>query len=231
MTITPKQAIEGNPFVLGLSECIDENSTWFETIELEEGAYLYSRGDIADGFYGVLSGSIKSLVAGGDGKQVVVSYAMPGDWFGEIGVWRNKTRLVDTQVAAKASLIKITSVTIRRICQQQPELLVALTDWLDERIHLAASLLEIALFMDVETRLAYWLRYFSQRCGKADPSGIEIDLYLTQEELGRLVGATREAVGRHLSRWKKSGWLALRYGKIVLLKPDELFKPLLLNRI
>lgn len=152
---------------------------------------------------------------------------MPGDWFGEIGVWRSKTRLVDTQATTSARLIRIKSKTIRSICQRHPELLVPLIDWLDERIHLAAMLLENALFMDLETRLTYWLKYFAKRCGKTEGAGIEIDLHLTQEELGRLVSASREAVSRQLNKWKKLGWLEIRYGKVFVLRPSDLF--LMLN--
>ena len=127
-----------------------------------------------------------------------------------------KTRLVDTRATGDVQLLKVTSRTIHTICERHPKLLIELTNWLDDRIHLAALLLENALFRGLETRLAYWLMHFAQRCGKTEASGVDIDIHLTQEELGRLVGATREAVGRRLNKWKKMGWLEIRYGKLFL---------------
>lgn len=215
--LMPEQAIAFYPFVKGLAAHLIAGETLFEEVDITDAQYLYHRGDTANAFYGVLAGNVKSLVAGTDGKEVVVSYALPGDWFGEIGVWRNKTRLVDTMAVGEVRLLRVTSTTIHTICERHPKLLIEMTDWLDDRIHLAALLLENALFMDLETRLAYWLCHFAQRCGKADESGVEIDLHLTQEELGKLVSVTREAVGRQLNKWKKMGWLEIRYGKIFLL--------------
>lgn len=215
--LTPEQAIAFNPFVEGLTAHLIVGESLFEEVAIDDAHYLYHKGDTADAFYGILAGNVKSLVVGADGKEVVVSWALPGDWFGEIGVWRNKTRLVDTMAVGQVRLLKITSATIHTICARHPKLLIELIDWLDDRIHLAATLLENALFMDLETRLAFWLSHFAQRCGKVDESGVEIDVHLTQEELGKMASVTREAVGRQLNKWKKKGWLEIRYGKIFLL--------------
>jgi hypothetical protein len=45
---------------------------------------------------------------------------------------------------------------------------------------------------------------------------------LTQAVLASLLGATREAVGRHLVRWRDAGWIALRYGRVTILAPAVL---------
>ncbi len=37
-----------------------------------------------------------------------------------------------------------------------------------------------------------------------------------------MVGATREAVGRHLERWEREGWLELAYGRLVVSSRDAL---------
>ena len=106
--LTPEQVITFNPFVDGMQQHLQGTETLFERVNIGDGEYLYHRGDIANAFFGVLSGNVKSLVVGSDGKEVVVSYALPGDWFGEIGVWRNKTRLVDTQAVGSVTLLKVT---------------------------------------------------------------------------------------------------------------------------
>ena len=89
-TLSEQEAMAFSPFVLVLQLHAEATQSLFEKVTIEDGEYLYLRGDTADAFYGVMSGNVKSVVLGNDGKEVVVSYALQGDWFGEIGVWRQK---------------------------------------------------------------------------------------------------------------------------------------------
>jgi CRP-like cAMP-binding protein len=78
---------------------------------------------------------------------------------------------------------------------------------------------EDAAFLDVPSRLARSLLDLATRFGerrRAPASGIYIALKLSQQELGDLVGATRESVNKHLKDWTRQGYIELQAGRMVI---------------
>ena len=52
--------------------------------------------------------------------------------------------------------------------------------------------------------------------------GIDIDIHLPQEDLGRSLGASRQGISRELKQWEARGWLALDYGRLRILNTEAL---------
>jgi CRP-like cAMP-binding protein len=78
-------------------------------------------------------------------------------------------------------------------------------------------------FLDVEATLALRLTRLLDAHGVANPGGGRaLPFRISQEELGQLIGATREAVGRSLRAWEKRGWVDLGYAHLVVRRPKEL---------
>jgi CRP-like cAMP-binding protein len=73
------------------------------------------------------------------------------------------------------------------------------------RLHGTASALEEALAHDVPTRLSRRLCELARRHGVPDGAGVLLPLPLTQEDLGRMVGASRESVNRSLAALSSRG--------------------------
>jgi CRP-like cAMP-binding protein len=56
----------------------------------------------------------------------------------------------------------------------------------------------------------------------ASGGGLSLPFSLSQEEMGQLVGITRQAVGRCLRTWARAGWVDLGYTRIVIRNPEAL---------
>ena len=67
-----------------------------------------------------------------------------------------------------------------------------------------SALAEDAMFLTIPARLAKRLLALARLYGKQTPRGIRIDLKLTQQELGELVGATRESVNKQIRAWSEA---------------------------
>ena len=53
----------------------------------------------------------------------------------------------------------------------------------------------------------------------AKESGVRLNIRLSQQQIGSLVGASRESVNKHLNDWQRAGHLAMDGGCIVLRDP------------
>jgi len=60
-------------------------------------------------------------------------------------------------------------------------------------------------FLDVPARLAKQLLWLARNHGTQGESGTRIDLRLSQQELGDLIGATRESVNKYIRDWTRIG--------------------------
>src|SRR5258706_8641426 len=90
---------------------------------------------------------------------------------------------------------------------------------LSERIRRLSQRSEDAAFLDVPSRLARTLLDLAHRFGerrRAPASGVFIAVKLSQQELGDLIGATRESINKHLNDWTRQGFLELEGGRMVI---------------
>ena len=83
-------------------------------------------------------------------------------------------------------------------------------------------------FLDAELALALRLSNLLVRHGEpAADGGCMLPFRLSQEDLGSLIGVTREAVGRVLRKWANEGWVDLGYARMVVRDPGALRRLLL----
>jgi len=58
--------------------------------------------------------------------------------------------------------------------------------------------------------------------GKPDGAGILLDIKLSQQQLGSLIGVSRESINKQLRAWESRNWVRLEHGAIVVLDPESL---------
>jgi CRP/FNR family transcriptional regulator, cyclic AMP receptor protein len=47
--------------------------------------------------------------------------------------------------------------------------------------------------------------------------GIQLTIKMSQQQIGSLIGASRESINKHLGEWTRAGYLAAEGGFIVIL--------------
>jgi CRP-like cAMP-binding protein len=95
---------------------------------------------------------------------------------------------------------------------------------MSRRLRATSTLVGNMSFLNLPARLARILLNLVQQYGKVGPQGIVIGLKLSQEELGHLVGVSRESVNRQIRVWVDAGVIEYDHGTLVVLKSDALFR-------
>jgi CRP-like cAMP-binding protein len=101
---------------------------------------------------------------------------------------------------------------------------VKLLSVLSMRLKRVSELVEDTQFLNLPLRLAKKLLSLSRIYGKSTSAGLQIELKLSQEEWGDLVGATRESVNKQMRQWTDAGIIQVDKGYVVLLNTVELEK-------
>lgn len=180
---------------------------------------VVSQGEIASALFGIAHGRLKVSSCGPDGKDTVLGIMGTGEVFGEVALLDGGVRSATCTTIEPCELLVVDRAQFMELLESSPGIAVKLLLVLAQRLRRLSQRSEDAAFLDVPSRLARSLLDLATRFGehqRAPSTGIVIALKLSQQELGDLVGATRESVNKHLSDWTRQGFLNSRDGRLVI---------------
>jgi CRP/FNR family cyclic AMP-dependent transcriptional regulator len=105
---------------------------------------------------------------------------------------------------------------------RHPEACIRMLGVLCERVRRTSEQLEEALFLEGASRLAKRLVRLAEMFGKPAPRGIRIDLRLSQQQLGNMVGMSRESMNKQLGQWRRDNLILIEDGYIIITDLDRL---------
>ena len=179
---------------------------------------IMRQGEDSDSLYLILEGSVSVMVeddADHDHKMVV-SYLNPGDFFGEMGLFGespNRSAWIRTRIECEVA--EISYARFRSLAKEDPDILLELTAQLATRLRKTSRKVSNLAFLDVTGRIAHTLL---ELCKEPDamthPDGMQIRI--TRQEIGRIVGCSREMAGRVLKSLGEQGHISVK-GKTIVV--------------
>ncbi len=178
---------------------------------LDKGEILFSEGDRGDALYAVMSGQLEVSVLSSEGRKLALDVMRPGDLFGEIALFDPGPRTATLTTLGACSLLQVRNADILEALKRQPAVATDLIALAGRRMRWMNQQLHEQVFLPMPTRLARKILYLTP-----DKAGKIGQLSLSQAELAEFVGATREAVSKTLSSWRKQGIVELSRGGLSL---------------
>jgi len=139
----------------------------------------------------------------------------PGDTFGEIALLDGRPRTATASTTAASELVVIPRDQFSGLLRREPELVTHVIDLLCQRVRWLSGLAEDSALLPVPARLARRLLSLGTMHGQATPEGIRLSI--SQEEMARFVGLSRQVVNQHLQSWKAQQWVGLGRSNITIL--------------
>lgn len=171
----------------------------------------------------VSTGAVRLSAVVPSGREVVVGLLGPGDVFGELALLGGGPSPVEARAVGPSTRILVVPVdSLRAVMQRTPETAEELLRLVATRLHRTAVALEEALAHDVPTRVSLRLRDLARSHGTAGAGGVRLPPRLTQDELARMVGATRESVNRSLALLAARGLVRVEGRRYVVPDPEAL---------
>jgi CRP/FNR family cyclic AMP-dependent transcriptional regulator len=155
-------------------------------------------GDQGDTLYYIIKGSVAVVIEDdNDGKEMILAYLNPGDFVGEMGLFDQEHRSAWIRTKTECEVGEISYAKFIELGHQHPELLFAISTQIAQRLRDTTRKVGDLAFLDVAGRVA---RSLLDLCKEPDamthPDGMQIKI--TRQEIGRIVGCSREMVGRVL---------------------------------
>jgi len=173
-------------------------------------------GDTPDVLYYILKGSVTVLIEDEQGREMVLAYLNPGDFFGEMGLFDSqKGRSAWVRARTDCELAEIGYPRFRQLAVEDPEILFALSSQMATRLRNTSRKVGDLAFLDVAGRIARTLLDLTkQPDAMTHPDGMQIRI--TRQELGRIVGCSREMAGRVLKTLEEQGLIWVK-GKTIVV--------------
>jgi len=181
-----------------------------------KSAIIYAD-DEPNSLYYIIEGSVTVLMEDDDGHEIVLAYLNAGDFFGEMGLFNEQsTRSAWIRARGECELAEIGYEKFREIAKDNPDILFALSSQMAVRLRRTSNMVGRLAFMDVAGRVARTLLDLTKEPdAMTHPDGMQIRI--TRQELGRIVGCSREMVGRVLKNLETQNLITARGKTIVVL--------------
>jgi CRP/FNR family transcriptional regulator len=177
-----------------------------------KGSILFVQGEEGERCFAIVSGTVKLSAYHADGREAVLAVLGPGDVFGELALFDEAPRSADATALEDAELLSLDRNGLNEAVAAHPEIATALLRVLGRRLRQANEAFQDIAFFDVPGRVARRLADLADTYGVEAEEGVMIDIFLSQESLAQMVGATRESVNKALALLKRRGLVA-RAGK------------------
>lgn len=178
-------------------------------------------GNESKSLYLILKGSVSILLKEDNDREIVVAYLNAGDFFGEMGLFEAEPlRTAEVRTREVCEIAEISYENFLELSKQYPDLSYAVFAQLARRLKNTTRKMTDLAFIDVTGRIARCLiELANQPEAMLLPNGRQIRI--TRKEIGRIVGCSREMVGRVLKSLEDQGMIETE-GKAILIYDSAL---------
>jgi CRP-like cAMP-binding protein len=189
---------------------------------LADGATLATRGTAAEEWCGVATGAVRISSVSLSGKQVTLTYAEPGTWFGDIALFDGLPRTHDADAHGPTTLLVVRKPDFKELLAKHAELYDALLRLNCRRLRLMFNQFEDLNTRPLQARLAKQLLLLAKSYGLPQGEEVRIKLALAQEDLAHLLGASRQRVNQELKGFEREGAVRVESTRLVVLSREKL---------
>jgi CRP/FNR family cyclic AMP-dependent transcriptional regulator len=185
---------------------------------------VVTQGEAALALFVIVRGRLKVASSAPDGRDTVLGIMGEREVFGEVALIDGGARSATCTAVEPCDLLVIERALFLQLLETSPGISIKLLYVLAQRLRRLSQRSEDAAFLDVPSRLARSLLDLATRFGESgrpQSNAIRLTIKLSQQELGDLVGATRESVNKHLNDWTRQGILELQGGRMVINDLDS----------
>lgn len=144
----------------------------------------------------LLRGRVKLAIVSEEGREAIVAVRGPGDLLGELAAIDGGPRSATVTTLEPVEVLLVARSDFSALLEERPRIALVILRLVAGRLRYADAQQAQFATHDLVGRLAQRLMELCDRFGRRRESGIEIDLPMSQEELGRWIGASREGVSK-----------------------------------
>lgn len=163
---------------------------------------LFTEKESSRGVYIVLAGEVKLSINSSEGRRLSLRIARKGEILGMASALSGSTYEMTAETLYPATIGHIGREDFLKFLARHPEVYPAVVDELSRNVNMACERLRaVGLSSSAPEKLAKLLLDWSEN-GQTTECGTRFRFYLTHEQIGEFIGASRETVTRTIGTLK-----------------------------
>ena len=184
------------------------------------GVHVFHQGEPADAWCVVASGSV-GIYLSRDAIEITIGLVGSNQSFGEMAVLDGGPRATSARTLEPSTLLEIPRGAWLELLGARPTVAKCVLEALGGIVRRYAGYAADCLFLDVEGRVAQLLLQLAERAGGSGQR-MRLDLRITQREIARMVGASRQSVNLVLRTLEALSYVESDSGELVIVDRDGL---------
>jgi len=180
------------------------------------------RGDTGSQMFIIARGRVTLHTDSDEGKELGFGFMREGDIFGEIALFDGGERTATVKAIEPTELLIIEKRDFLAFLEKTPKVAIQLLAAMAQRLRRTDEHFEDIFFRNLPGRLAKKFLGLAEVYGQETEMGLQIDLKLSQGEIGKFTGATRESVNKQMRAWEAEGLINCNKGWITILEREKL---------
>ncbi|MFT4079467.1 Crp/Fnr family transcriptional regulator [Rhodomicrobium sp.] len=186
------------------------------------GAMVFRQGEPNEGIFIILSGKVRVYYVGPSGRELTLAYWSAGNFVGGPHIFGGCLHMWSGIAEQPARVLLVPGDGMRVLIERRPRIAVALVEALEQKGKCFSSLIQMLGTRSAAARLAQLLLLMAELGGQRIGDTVIIDRTLTQDELARMVGATRQWISATLERFREKGYIEVAPDRIVIREEEKL---------
>lgn len=177
--------------------------------------YLLRENEVGDGIHIILSGAVESTFAGAQGRELMLSTWQAGDFVGAPYVLGDHRHSWSARALGRVEALHLDQTALRRLIAVSPSFAIALIECLGFKGETYSMLAQTLAGQKVAERLVLLLVKLCENAGQAENGSISLGR-ITQANLARMIGATRQSISLILNRLQAEGFISTGPTKMIV---------------
>lgn len=183
---------------------------------------LFVEGEQCRSLYFICSGRVKVYRMSPDGREQILHLLSDGEPVAVVPFFDGGTYPANAEVMVDSKIAFIRTGDFERVATANPSILLHMLRMLAQRLRRAQGDISSLALKSVTGRLATALLDLAKRTGKKTVDGTAFDMQLSRQDLGNLIGASRETTTRMLQQFRRDGVIELHGSRVVILDARRL---------
>jgi CRP/FNR family cyclic AMP-dependent transcriptional regulator len=182
------------------------------------GHTVVNQDEPGDAMFVIMTGRVKVVIFGENGREVTLSILRPGDSFGEMSLFDGASRSANCLAIEPTTLLVLSREDLLRHMQQHSRTALNLLGEMARRLRRADETIAQLALCDVNERLIHRLVGLAREEGAQGPDGLVVRRRPTQQELANMIGSCRETISRAFNQLARDGLIIPR-GRSLVVTP------------
>ena len=183
-------------------------------LKFRKAAALLTEGETGESLYVIVKGKVKIFVSDENGNEMTLFVEGPGSYIGEISLLDNEPRTASAVTLEACEIISISKASFKEVITENPDIAFEVINELTKKMRRATEVARSLALRNVYQRLTLKLLELSE-----ERDGFKvITTKYSHVELGNMVGASREMVGKIMAELVRGEYVKVINKEFVLVK-------------